>query len=85
MKVDRMRLEAATRAVAQTIDSEVPDMVGSMSRIGFVVMLFEFGEGGFLAYASNANRDDMIKTVKEWLARAESGLMTDPPGARAKT
>lgn len=80
-----MRLEAATRALAQAIDSEIPPMIGCTERIGFVVMLFEFGEGGYLAYASNANRDDMIKTVKEWLARAESGLMTDPPGARAKT
>jgi len=47
-------------------------------------MLSEFHAGGYLAYVSNVNREDMIKTVKEWLARAESGLMTDPPGPRAK-
>jgi hypothetical protein len=83
MSVDRGKLEWAARAVAETLNDCLPDMLGD--RVGFVVMLSEFESGGYLAYVSNINREDMIKLVKEWLARAESGLMTDAPGARAKT
>ena len=83
MSVDRTKLEAVTRAVAESIDETMPEMLGE--RVGFVLMLSEFHEGGYLAYVSNVNRADMIKLVKEWLARAESGLMTDPQGPRAKS
>lgn len=51
--------------------------------IGVAIFVFEFGPTGNLAYISNADRDGMIKAVKEWLARVESGLDTDPPGPRA--
>lgn len=52
--------------------------------IGIVLFVFEFGDRGNLAYISNAHRPDMIAAVKEWLARQEVGLTTDPPGPRAK-
>lgn len=53
-------------------------------RIGIAIYLFEFGEGGNLAYISNTRREDMIKTMEEWLARVKVGLHTDPPGPRAQ-
>ena len=82
MSLRRDELESTVRAVADALDCAMPEMLGE--RVGFVVMLSEFHAGGYLAYVSNVNREDMIKTVKEWLARAVSGLMTDPPGPRAK-
>lgn len=38
-------------------------------RTGVVVFAFDFGEGGGLAYTSNANRDDVVKMLVEWLRR----------------
>jgi hypothetical protein len=37
--------------------------------VGFTLFLFDFHEGGNLAYFSNAQREDMIKAVAEWLER----------------
>ena len=82
----RLKLEGAMQPLAAALDNALPDLVGTDERVGFLVMLFEFGkEGGYLAYASNGDRDDMIKTVEEWLARAKTGLMTDPRGPRGKS
>lgn len=42
-------------------------------KIGFVLLMAEFGqiEGGRVNYISNADRQDIIAMLKEWLARAE--------------
>ena len=34
---------------------------------GLTLFAFDFGEGGALSYISNARRDDMVRTVGEWL------------------
>ncbi|HKP08321.1 MAG TPA: hypothetical protein VJU58_13795 [Microbacterium sp.] len=52
--------------------------------VGLTLFVFEFGDTGNLAYVSNAQRADMIASIKQWLARVESGLMTDPAGPRAE-
>lgn len=52
--------------------------------MGFALFVFDFGERGNLAYCSNAEREDMIKTVEEWLAKQQAGLTTDPPGPRGQ-
>ena len=52
--------------------------------VGVTLFVFEFGDRGNAAYISNADRADMIAVVKEWLAREEAGLVTDPPGPRAQ-
>lgn len=41
---------------------------------GIAVFLFDFGEGGGLAYISNGKREDCVKMLREWLAK------TDPQG-----
>lgn len=50
-------------------------------RWGFFVMVFPFGEGeqNRCNYCSNAQREDVIKTIKEWLVRsgAEEEWMKD--------
>jgi hypothetical protein len=41
-------------------------------RIGFVVIMFEFGEGpGRANYISNAQRSDVVTLLKEQIARFE--------------
>lgn len=36
---------------------------------GFSLFLVSFGQDGSMFYLSSANRDDMIRTLREWLAR----------------
>lgn len=38
---------------------------------GFALLLFNFGDKGYRAYISNAERADMVKAIREWLAREE--------------
>lgn len=41
--------------------------------IGFTLLFFEFGEQGELAYISNAQRDDMVKVLRQMADRLEAG------------
>ncbi len=84
MATDRVKLEVAAQMVARAIDETLPRLIGTADRVGFAVFVFDFGDGGNLAYCSNADRTTMISAVKEWLARQEAGLTTDPPGSRAE-
>lgn len=54
-------------------------------KVGFTLFAFAFGDGGPLAYVSNTEREQMIATMKEWLARLEAGLSSDPLGPRAES
>jgi len=36
---------------------------------GFTLLIFNFGEGGNLFYTSNAQREDMIKTMQEFIEK----------------
>jgi hypothetical protein len=49
---------------------EVLVRAGVVKRLGFVLMVFEYGQAGSLAYASTADRDDTSRALEEWLARA---------------
>jgi hypothetical protein len=40
---------------------------------GCAVLAFDWGDGGFMAYASNAKREDMIRALRELLERFEGG------------
>ena len=53
---------------------------GADKRVGFALFTFNFGQfdGGRVNYISNANREDMIASVKEWLARAEGRVAETP-------
>jgi hypothetical protein len=53
------------RTLAGMIEDELPD------GWGFGLMLFTFGEGGVMFWISNAQRADMVKTMKEWIAKNE--------------
>lgn len=72
------------------LEEETRNLIGYLEHkfgkhgVGMTLFLSNFGEGGHIAYVSTVNREDMIKTIKEWLASVEAGLMTDPPGPRAE-
>lgn len=41
---------------------------------GFVTLVFKFGEhnGDRLMYASNANRNDVVKAMREWCEKVDN-------------
>ncbi len=69
MKVTPEQLAAACRKIGRALEITLPEMVGVDERLGFAVFLFDFGDGGSFAYASNATRNDMMTAVKEFLVR----------------
>lgn len=41
-------------------------------RIGFTLLMFTFGKGGWMTYISNAQREDMIQTMKEFTEKSKA-------------
>lgn len=82
--IGRVRLEAATRALGESLDELLPKMIGVGERVGFCLVAFDFGDKGNFSYCSNSQRQDMIKLLEEFLAYQKAGLMTDPKGPRAE-
>jgi hypothetical protein len=73
-------LEARAREIAKRLDGALNQSVtGAPKQYGFALPLFSF-RGSELAWISNAEREDMIRLMKELLARWEAGDMTDYPG-----
>lgn len=66
--------------VARTIDKMFNGSEGG-KKVGFVLMVFPFGQGGRCNYMSNADRDDVLATLKEQVARFEGRKVHD--GGRA--
>jgi hypothetical protein len=65
---DARPIERAARELGQAIGESLPEGVG------FALTLFDFGAGGMLAYVSNAQREDMIRALREQIERLESGV-----------
>lgn len=82
MKIGRKALEGSQRELMRMLELELHRMFGR--KVGCTLFLFDFGDGGNIAYISNAEREGMIGTVREWLARQEAGLTTDPPGPKVE-
>lgn len=68
--VRNQQIEEHMRTVARQIKSEMPD------GWGFTVLMFNYGENkeqtDGLFYISSADRDDMIRAMKEFIARNEN-------------
>jgi hypothetical protein len=63
----RLKLEADCSRVGRKLAEQLKPGVG------FALLMFDFGEGGNLAYLSNAQRSDMIKTLREFIEKLEGG------------
>lgn len=57
---------AKIRAACRAAQAELPP------KTGIVLLAFDFGVAGGLAYISNADRDDVLAVMKEWIAREEA-------------
>lgn len=73
-------------AVAAKIMSKLGDDLKMLADngVGITVFAFTFEPGG-IAYLSTANRDDMLRSIKEWVECMEAGLVTEPRGERAQS
>ena len=67
-------LEAAARTLGTRVGQALPPGVG------FTLPVFNFGEGGWLTYLSSAQRADMIRTLREALAKLEACADKPPIG-----
>ena len=68
-------VKAAGERLAKIIDAALPP------GHGFALLIFEWGDQGNLSWISNAQRDDMIATMKDFIARHEGRAM-DPPARK---
>ena len=57
--------ERALREIGDKLKGSVPP------GFGFGLFIFEFGEHGSMFWLSNAQRQDMIKALREWIARQQ--------------
>jgi len=72
MNMDKMRrMEASARNLGKLL-GEALRSSHSEERMGFALMLFSF-EGPEFTWISNAQRDDMIKALREFISKYESG------------
>ena len=61
----RRDIERACRSIGAKIAGSVPP------GLGFMLLLYDFGGAGSIAYFSNGQREDMIAAMKEFIARVE--------------
>ncbi len=66
----REQLESLERTAQMAAQMIGPAFDGS--GCGFTLMGYTFGEGGWMTYVSNANRQDMIKAMKEMITKLEN-------------
>ena len=79
MSFDREKLRAMeheARLLGKLLDEGLRSQFGE--KMGFTLFLFTFGDNEEFTYISNANRQDMINTVREWLTAQETGRGTLP-------
>ncbi len=61
----RLALERKSRELGLLIEHAV----GGREKCGFLLMLFGWGDGGHLAYFSNAQRADVVRVLQEFIDR----------------
>lgn len=64
-EIDDPDKRRALMTLAALVEEQTPD------GMGFAVFLFDFGVGGSMFYLANAQRDDVVSSMKEWIAKQE--------------
>ena len=57
--------------IAKKVDNELP------KGFGFVVLAFRFNEKGQMMYVSNANRENVVNAMKEFIEKTENTYGND--------
>jgi hypothetical protein len=69
-RAHRLKIQGITAEIGKVIQGAVNDAAGP--KVGYALYLFDFGGKGSIAYASNANRADMIVAMRELLIKLET-------------
>lgn len=62
----RPEVAAEMKDIGKAIANELPP------GFGFALFVFDFGGKGHISYMSNAQRPDMLRALKEFIANAEA-------------
>lgn len=57
--------------IARKVDEELPE------NWGFIVLAFKFNEKGEMIYVSNADREDVVESMKEFIEKTENSYGND--------
>lgn len=64
---DDLQLRIAQQGLARVLAEGLAQALPAGT--GFALLLFDFGEHGHLAYASNGSREDMIAALRECIEK----------------
>lgn len=66
-------VKSKMQRIARKVDEELP------SGYGFAVLVFNFGEGkdNEMMYVSNADRQDIVKAMEEWIEKTKDTFGND--------
>lgn len=66
-------VKSKMQTIAKKVDEELPD------GYGFCVLAFKFGvpDGNDMMYVSNANRQDIVNAMKEWIEKTSTTFGND--------
>jgi hypothetical protein len=69
----------AMQKIARLVDEQLPD------KWGFVVLAFPFNSTpGRMNYVANAKREDIVRSMREWLRKTEAEFATHADGANLR-
>lgn len=64
-EVHNPEIQATLRSIGAKIGGALPEG----NKWGFMLMIFEYGQGGANFYMSSADRRDVMNLLKEWLIK----------------
>lgn len=74
MESEEEHIKGKLQNIAQNIDKELPE------GFGFALLTFKFNtepDTSELMYVANANRQDIVKAMKEWIEKTENNFGND--------
>jgi len=75
-----------TREINDQLQPELEETMQNLASVladllkpyGFALFVFEFGENALFNYVSNAQREDMVATMKDFIAAHEGRALEAP-------
>ncbi len=74
MESEEEYIKSKLQSIAKNIDDELPE------GFGFALLTFKFNvkpDTSEMMYVSNANREDIVKAMKEWIEKTENSFGND--------
>ena len=74
MESEEEYIKGKLQTIAQNIDKELPE------GFGFALLTFKFNtepDTSDLMYVSNANREDIVKAMEEWIEKTKNSFGND--------